>query len=277
MQGTPVGKAVQTFKTSETTEEGAPSLNERLRAIIDMRSHLQSNIAHELRTPLSAIRGYTRMLLDGRAGEITNTQKEYLTVVTDNTNRLIHLVSCMSQLSDLGPQYLNLTAFDLKEVWTECRKSNDARLLEQATTVVEHIPSEPFVLMGDREKFANVFQILLSSAANFAGRDGQISVHFSRGRENELIVRIAQTGQAIPPETLRKIVDRSPSLPLRGTTSEFDLSMVQDVVSLHGGRLFANSKAGVGSTFILTLPFIKKNSEENLGHEQTVNSGRRRR
>jgi two-component system sensor histidine kinase VicK len=202
------------------------------------------------------------MLLDGRAGEITNTQKEYLRVVTDNTDRLIHLVTWMSRLSNLGPQYLNLSAFDLKEVWTECRKSNEDRLLEQAVTVVEHIPSEPFVLIGDREKFANVFESLLSAAANVAGRGGQITVHFSRGRENEVTVKITETGEAIPAEALKKVSDRSPSASPSADTSEIDLAVVQDVVSLHGGRLFANSKAGVGSTFILTLPFIKKNGGE---------------
>ena len=72
-----------------------------LHALIQMRSHLQANLAHELRTPLAAIRGYARMILDGRGGEVNSTQKDYLRIVTENTNRLIGLVSWMSYLAEL--------------------------------------------------------------------------------------------------------------------------------------------------------------------------------
>src|SRR5262249_62137277 len=82
---------------SKTDEDLARVLEQKnaLDAVLQMRSHLQANVAHELRTPLAAIRGYTRMILDGRGGEVNATQKEYLRIVTENTNRLIGLVSWM--------------------------------------------------------------------------------------------------------------------------------------------------------------------------------------
>src|SRR5262249_28713061 len=81
---------------SERTTDAILALIEQkdmLQATLQMRSHQQRNVAHELRTPLAAIRGYVRMILDGRGGEVNDTQKEYLRIVTENTNRLITLVS----------------------------------------------------------------------------------------------------------------------------------------------------------------------------------------
>src|SRR5205814_3308773 len=75
-----------------------------LDAIIRMRSHLQANVAHDLRTPLGTIRGYARMILDGRTGEVNDTQRKYLQIVTDNTNRLITLISWMGYIADLNAQ-----------------------------------------------------------------------------------------------------------------------------------------------------------------------------
>src|SRR5262249_46335385 len=79
----------------DRAEESVAAVTEErnmLAATLQMRSHQQINLAHELRTPLAAIRGYTRMILDGRGGEINEKQKEYLRIATDNTNRLITLV-----------------------------------------------------------------------------------------------------------------------------------------------------------------------------------------
>src|SRR5439155_2995068 len=90
-----------------------------LDTILQMRSHQQVNVAHELRTPLAAIRGYARMILDGRSGEINDTQRDYLRVITENTNRLINVATWMNHVADLSAQNFNLSPLDLRRVWIE--------------------------------------------------------------------------------------------------------------------------------------------------------------
>jgi signal transduction histidine kinase len=90
-----------------------------LDAVNQIWSHLQVNVAHELRTPLAAIRGYVRMILAGRGGEVNDTHRGYLGSVCDNTNRLINTVSWMSYVAELSARHFKLSTFDLREVWAE--------------------------------------------------------------------------------------------------------------------------------------------------------------
>jgi signal transduction histidine kinase len=240
-----------------------------LDAAIQMRSHLQANVAHELRTPLAAIRGYARMILDGRSGEINDTQKEYLRVVTDNTNRLINIVSWMSHVADLASQRFDIHTFDLRDVWTACVKANQAAFDAKSISLTQQIPTDAFVIMGDREKFVYVFTQLLVAAVQFTDAQGQIIAEFSHGRNREITVKVSGNGTGIPPETLNKIFDRSfnaiPAAPKSlSDAGEISLSGVYDVVGMHGGRMFVNSAAGKGSTFLFTLPAVKFDGEEKL-------------
>ena len=99
------------------------SQNEPLQAVLEMQRHLQSNVAHELRTPLATVRGYIRMILDGRAGEITQTQRDYLSTVTENANRLVNLVNWMSHILQYGTQHLQVESADMAELWNDSVKA----------------------------------------------------------------------------------------------------------------------------------------------------------
>ena len=268
---------------SDTEKDLSRAIEEpnTLDAVIQMRSHLHANVAHELRTPLAAIRGYARMILDGRGGEINPTQREYLRVVTDNTNRLIGLVSWMSYVSELSAQHLTLSTFDLRVVWTESMNSAGQSLAGKSLQLTEQIPDEPFIVVGDREKLGYVFIELLAAAARFSDPSGTLITEFSHGRDREVTVKITEKGSTIPGDALKKIFERSFNTITKPVSelSEGDnvnLSGVYDVVGMHGGRVFVNSTAGQGATFLFTLPAVSMGGEEN-SHEQAVNSGRRRR
>jgi signal transduction histidine kinase len=269
-------------RTTEVEEQllGVSAKKNALDAVIQMRSHLLANIAHELRTPLAAIRGYTRMILDGRGGEINPTQKEYLRTVTDNTNRLIGLVGWMSYVAELTAMHLSLSTFDLRDVWTESVNSASQKLAEKSLKLAAQIPNEPFLIVGDREKLAYVFTELIAAAAAFSNVSGAISAEFSHGRDRDVTVKITENGAGIPPDALTKIFERSFNAVTRPTPHQdvenINLSGVYDVVGMHGGRVFVKSTVGQGSTFLFTLPAISMGGEDN-SHEQAVNSGRRRR
>jgi len=251
-----------------------------LDAILQMRGHQQVNVAHELRTPLAAIRGYVRMILDGRGGEINDTQRDYLRIVNENTNRLITLASWMSHVAELSAQHMKLSSFDFRGVWQDGAVTSQDQLSEKSLKVVQRIPDEPFIMFGDREKLEYIVKELIRCAVELADVNGTITAELSHGREGELTFRLSETGGSIPVDALRRIFDRpfnavAQSVP-QSEPSNISLSGVYDVVGMHGGRLFVNSTAGQGTTFLFTLPAVNAGIEEN-SHEQAVNSGRRRR
>jgi signal transduction histidine kinase len=253
-----------------------------LKSLVRMHSHSQSNLAHELRTPLAAVRGYARMILDGRAGEISSTQRDYLTVITENANRLIHLVSWMSHVAQQTEQNFKLSTFDLRTVWADCLGSQEAALRLKSINLTQHIPDESFVIMGDQEKMSYVFSYLIALAMKLNHPEGRIIAEFSHGREQEVNIKITSDGDAIPSEMLGKIFERSvnaiPAVPPHNAdVGEFSLSGIYDVIGMHGGRIFVNSKPGAGATFLFTLPAVISDGEEKSDHEQAVNFSRRRR
>jgi len=271
-------------QSAQSREEEITTLREErnaLDAILQMRSHQQVNVAHELRTPLAAIRGYARMILDGRGGAINEKQAEYLRIVTDNTNRLITLVAWMSYVAELSAQHLKVSAFDFREVWTECADGNQQKLEEKSLKLNQQVSEESFPMIGDREKLAYVVNELLAVAIVLAEAGGTITAELSHGREREVTFKLSEKGRDIPAEVLSKIFDRpfnTIAKPAGQNTesSALSLSGVYDVLGMHGGRVFVNSTAGQGATFLFTLPAITAGAEEE-SHEQAVNFSRRRR
>jgi signal transduction histidine kinase len=245
-----------------------------------MRSHLQINVAHELRTPLAAIRGYTRMILDGRGGAVNDTHREYLRVVTENTNRLINLIGWMSYVGELSGQHFKLSSFDLREAWNAAARAAQSKLADKSLVLSQRIPDEAFALIGDREKLEYILNEVLGLAIRLADVGSTMTAELSHGREGEIHFKLAQKGAAIPADTLSTIFDRPYNAFTKLTAQNMEsgainLSGVYDVVGMHGGRVFVNNTAGQGVTFLFTLPSVMAGEEKN--NEQTVNSGRRRR
>jgi len=248
----------------------------RVNAFLKVGWHVQSNIAHDLRTPLAAIRGYARMILDGRSGEINDTQRDYLRIITENTNRLINVATWMNHVAELSAQDFNLGAFDLREVWAESVTTNQQNLANKSLTLTEQIPGESFAIIADREKLAYSLNELIAAAVKLAQSGSAITVEFSHGREREVIVKIVASGSSLEPEVLSRISDRtfnSSVTPLTQNTND-GLFRVYDIIGMHGGRLFVNSVRGQSSTFLFTLPTVTIDGEDK-SHEQAVNFSRR--
>jgi signal transduction histidine kinase len=229
---------------------------------------------------MAAIRGYTKMILDKRAGPTADAQRDYLEVIQENTNRLIGLVNWMSDLFDSSTARLQLENVDLAQLWKDCRRSHHPAIQAKAIQVEELFPVDP-VVIGDRERLATVFQVLLSTSLHYSSDHGRITVEFSRGRDREAIVRITDTSPGIPAEELSQLLDRGNAAGMFGLkmrdTRQPAFANAYDIVGLHGGRLFVNSRLGEGTTFLFTLPAVSRRSEERLADEQAFHSGRRRR
>src|SRR6059036_3378983 len=248
----------------------------RFEALVKIGWYVQSNIAHDLRTPLGAIRGYARMILDGRTGDINDTQREYLRIITENTNRVINIANWMSYVADLGGQPIAVGAFDLRELWAESVRAAQGLFSSKALTFTQRIPQESFEIIADREKLGFALKEILSVAVKLSKAGSAITAEFSQGRQREVIVKITAKASGIRAEALNGIFDHSTSTTGVSQTDkerQMNLSSVHDVIGMHGGRLFVKSAAGEDCTLWFTLPNITLGSEDK-SHEQTFNLGR---
>jgi len=227
---------------------------DELEAILQIKSHLISNVCHEFRSLLAVVRGYSKRILDERAGAISDAQRDHLTVVLRNTNRLLDLVS--HSLPFVAEQQLRVERLDLRGIWQGARKRAARRASEKSIRMAEQISSEPFTVIADRERLAVMLDILLTNAIQCAADGGEITAQFLRGTNDEVTVRLFAAGEGLAPQLVDSIFEH----PDESTSAHPEelrmtgLSLVHDMVWLHGGRMSVTSNPGEGTVFTFTLP-----------------------
>jgi signal transduction histidine kinase len=205
---------------------------------------------HDLSSPLQIIDIYSKTL----ANQPDAAAREQAATIREKTQRIIRVMKQFRVLEDVS---LNVESFDLRELWKEAVQHVRGSIQEKAIKVTEHIPAQDFTVYGDRAKLGRVFTDLAVNAAKFAEAGGEITVEFEN-RGDRVVVKLSDTGVAIPPEVLEKVTDRYAQPDAQGEsprTTGFPL--IDDYVRLHGGKISVASKVGQGSTFVLELPLIQ--------------------
>jgi len=237
------------------------ALNAELRSLDRMKSDLLANVSHELQTPLTAIKGYTELILKGKLGAVTGEQRRGLEVAQRNADRLIVMIENLLSLArtEKDMPAMRVVTFPLWDLIEECiellRETADRKHLSLATRYL----TEDLHIRGDREKISQVFLNLLSNAIKFSTEAGEITITVRKGKRGFLIVEVRDTGVGIPAEDLEKIFDRfyraheeAGGDPASGTG--IGLTIVRDILRLHGCTIRADSRPGEGAVFTLTLP-----------------------
>lgn len=232
---------------------------DELETILHIKSHLISNMCHEFRSLLAAVRGYSKRIFEGRAGTISEAQRADLTVVLRNTNRLLDLVS--HSLPFVAEQQLRVESLDLRDIWQGVCKRVGRRASEQSIRITEEISSGPFTVSADREKLAFMLDILVANAIQCTANDGEITAQFLRGANGEVTVRLSAAGEGLAPQLVDRIFEhRDESAPAASDPEVrrmAGLSLVHDMVWLHGGRMSVTSTPGEGTVFTFTLPPVQ--------------------
>ena len=226
-----------------------------IRRLEQVRRDFVANASHELKTPLTSIRGYAETLLDDDLPE--KLTLEFLVSIRKHTLRLEHLVEDLLDLSKLE-----------SGGWTGRRESVDTKeVAEEAWQVVRDIEDKDgiafdilgdFSVMGDREGLFHVFRNLLENSIRHTDSGGSINVSMALTQDSMVEVVISDDGEGIPAESLPRIFERfyrADSARARdfGGTG-LGLAIVRHLVSEMGGEVVAESQLGQGTTVRFTVP-----------------------
>ena len=225
-----------------------------------IKDEFVSVVGHELRTPLTSIRGSLGLLDGGLAGDLDAEARDMVRMALDNTNRLVRLVE---DTLDFERIHAGAEEFDAQPVAAQ-------ELVGAAARVVERLCAEAGVelrtevdeleVLADADRVVQALTNLLGNAVKFSPADGTITLAVRR-RERDAAFSVRDEGRGIPPEKLDTIFERfrqvdSSDRREKGGTG-LGLAITREIVQRSGGRIWAESEAGRGATFVFTLPLAQ--------------------
>ncbi len=234
---------------------------ERLRQLDELKSEFVSNVSHELRSPLSVITSYVETLLEQVEPDDYQTQREFLIVINNESERLAALVNDLLDISRIesGRFEMDLNPVSLSGILETALREFQGRSHDHC--IILNIPSELPDLMADRDKMIQVFINLLDNAIKFSPNGGSITID-SKVQGKMMKCDITDQGIGIAKEDMPRIfdkfyrVDNSDGYMISGTG--LGLSIVRHIVKSHGGRISVKSREGKWSKFTLFLPFAEE-------------------
>jgi two-component system, OmpR family, phosphate regulon sensor histidine kinase PhoR len=229
----------------------------RLKQLERTRQEFVANVSHELRTPLSLIKGYAETLLDG-AKDNPQVAEKFLQTIDRNAERLKLLIEDLLTISELesGRLKLNLQPIPLRPLLEKLLA--DFKSLAEAKQVALVDEAPDLLVRADAGRLEQVLCNLIDNAIKYGRSNGCVTVRARSVDGNQVEISVQDNGPGIPPESLERIferfyrVDKARSREQGGTG--LGLSIVKHIVQTHGGKAWARSDFGQGSTFFFTLP-----------------------
>ena len=232
------------------------------------KSQFVSAAAHELKNPLTSIKGYSDLLVAGAVGPISDPQAHFLATIRSNAERMGTLVSDLQDLSriEAGQLRLKFSRIDLSEVIEEVKRSLHKQIEEKGQTLVFDAPENLPPAWGDHVRLAQIMMNLVSNAFKYTPQGGRITVgaNLLAGQEQEpgasrlIHVAVQDTGIGIGSDDQRKIFQqffRSEDPNVREVTGTgLGLSITKNLVEMQGGSIWFESWIGNGTTFHFTIP-----------------------
>jgi signal transduction histidine kinase/HAMP domain-containing protein len=249
--------AIENARTYELEREAA----RQLREAEEMRRRFLANMSHELREPLNNIIGFSRVILKGIDGSISEQQRNDLEIVYANGQHLLGLINDLLDVAEIeaGLMELDFREVDLGEIIGSVMATISALVRDKEIQLQQEIHSDLPRVQADEARLRQILLKLLSNAAKFTDR-GSITVR--AWPEGSIVqVAIADTGPGIPKEDRERMFERFEQGETGVKRPEgigVGLTLCKEFVEMHGGRIWVESEEGVGSTFNFTLPIWGK-------------------
>jgi PAS domain S-box-containing protein len=242
------------------------------REVDRMKNEFVSVVSHELRTPLTSIRGALGLLATGSLGELTPRAQSMATIALESSERLARLINDILDLERIesGTRQLDLGTHPARDLLT-------ASAGEMAALARDHgmgleIGVAEGVVVADRDRIVQTLTNLIGNAIKFSA-DGDVVVLEARSDGTEVVFSVRDQGRGIPPEKLAAVFERfqqvdSSDARQKGGTG-LGLTISRGIVERHGGRIWAESEVGAGTTVLFTLPTPRRSPIPDAATEAT--------
>jgi signal transduction histidine kinase len=249
----------------------------KLGELDQMKQDFVSNVTHELRSPLTSIRGYLDLLIQGAAGPNTDLQRDYLSIIKNSSVRLARFIDNLLDVAKIEAHKLTLSPSpaDLQQLAHEMEVLFKPQMDEKKIRFSNLIPKNIPLIFVDKDKFAEVTINLTSNAIKFTSEEGLVKFLAVEG-PNYVEIHIEDTGAGIPKDMIGKLFNKfeqvksSQGLARKQKGTGLGLAIVKGIVEAHGGRIWVESPApsGKGSVFKFTVPKLTDELKQkyNLTH-----------
>jgi signal transduction histidine kinase len=235
-------------------------VNRELREMDETKMKFIGTASHELKTPLTAIKANIDFILSEKERKVPEHLKPYLLTIQRNTNRIHGTMDHMLDLTRIKSGRLLLSQEPILLSEVVGGYINEVMPVDKHLTVHVDIPKDLYVY-ADRGRLHDIFVNLLSNAFKFTSDGGQVTVTASQ-KDAYILHEIRDTGMGIPEDKIEKIFEEFYQVESgkHGGTG-LGLAITKRVIEEHGGKIWAQSRLGEGSTFYFTLPLSTENED----------------
>jgi signal transduction histidine kinase len=237
------------------------------------RVQFVSFIAHELKNPMTSMKGYTDLLMKGIVGPVNDQQSDFLQIIFNNVDRLQTLVTDLNDVTQLEANKFNLTlgAIDFRQIYFESLRNVQQGFDRKQQKIVSEIPDELPMIWGDQKRLVQIMVNFLSNANKYTPAGGTITARAEvalntwdkEGARRVLHIQIADTGIGISKEDLPKLFREQYFRTANAKATEepgtgLGMVLTRGLILQHGGQVWVESTLNVGTTFHFTIPLAEE-------------------
>lgn len=244
-----------------------------LRKLEQMRTDFAANVSHELKTPLTSIRGFVETLMEG-AIDNPKYARKFLTIIMSETNRLTRLINDILSISKLesGGDPVQTERLQLDELTDSICEMLSMQASDKQVELNYRRNSKPVYIIGNRDRTEQVLINLIENAIKYNKQGGSVTVKiYTNDQNTECYFSVADTGIGIPEEHMGRLferfyrVDKGRSRSMGGTG--LGLAIVKHIVRSMNGTIEVQSKFGEGTEFLVTLPLAAEGDKGTMGEK----------
>ncbi|MBL8062548.1 MAG: GAF domain-containing protein [Anaerolineales bacterium] len=270
-----VAVAIDNARSFELSQEAVREMRE----VDRLKSQFLANMSHELRTPLNSIIGFSRVILKGIDGPVTELMQQDLTAIYNSGQHLLGLINDILDLAKIeaGKMELAYDEVNISDLVNSVFSTMSGLIKDKPIHMRHSIEPNLPTVKADAIRIRQVMINLLSNAAKFT-EEGEIVVNVKTYKgvdgRNQVKISVTDTGPGISEKDQEKLfqpfsqVDASPTRKTGGTG--LGLSICQQLINMHGGTIWVESEVGKGSTFHFTLPFYRHEIEADSNGDKTI-------